>query len=578
MLYWKSYRLLGCAITLSLFTACGAPEETEPGTQDNFPQNLDSGSSSQGAFSSVGNNTQQSSSFSSVSQGAPNSDSSTLIHGTVTYERVPFSDRSYMGLNYSAAKARPARGVVVELVNGHGSVIAQTVTDYLGYYSAYVPQNSDVQVRVLAELFNDSSSHWQVKVRDNTSGKAQYRLDGSYANAGAGQQTRDLHAASGWDGYGYNQTRSAGPFAILDSVYDALTSLDAARSGLVYPSLSIYWSEKNISISGDSSRGYIGTSFYSGGEPAIYVLGAADNDSDEYDRAVVQHEFGHYIEHQIGRTESLGGSHSQNIPLDMRVAFGEAWGNAFAGMVSGDSLYRDSYGGDQSLSFGFDVEKSSFGSPGWYNESTVQALLYDFFDAANESNDSVALGLAPIMQVLTSDEYQSFSGYASIYPFVDILKKQQPGNAAGIDTLMQNAQIYGTGGFGDGETNDAGASIVLPVYHRMSVGDTVNVCSDSDFNEYNGLDIRRFVRINLPSSARYTISAVKTNGLFYSNPQIRISNQGRTFAHLKGGQNNVESDDVYLNAGDYVLEVYEQANIDGDDSNNGLVCFDVSVR
>ena len=39
---------------------------------------------------------------------------------------------------------------------------------------------------------------------------------------GANGATRDLHAASGWGGSSYTSARDAAPFAILDTVYDAM--------------------------------------------------------------------------------------------------------------------------------------------------------------------------------------------------------------------------------------------------------------------------------------------------------------------------------------------------------------------
>lgn len=572
MLYWKPHRLLMGAGLLLLLSACGGAVEDGADTLQNDGQNAPNNSSTALSSSSA------STSSDANNQGAPSEVPSTLLEGTITYDRVPFSGRSYSGLNYLAVQAKPARGVLVQVIDAQGQPLVEAITDEAGHYEVSVPADTEVQVRVMAELLNESQTHWHVQVRDNTNGDAQYGLLGSLASSGQGEQTRDLHAASGWDGNQYSATRSSAPFAILDSIFDALKALDNAQPGLVYPSLSVYWSKDNISISGDTKRGYIGTSYYSGSGPSIYVLGAQNNDSDEFDRAVIQHEFGHYVEDQLGRTESLGGSHSQNSRLDMRVAFGEAWGNAFAAMVSNDSYYRDSYGASQSMSFGFDVEQRGWGEQGWFSEATIQAILYDLFDDSNDGNDPINLGFAPIMQVLTSEEYLGFNGYASIYPFLDQLKQQQPQQATAIEALAQSYQVNGSGGFGDGETNNGGSAIVLPIYHSMNVGQTINLCSDSDYNNYNGMDIRRFVRIELPQTRNYQFSAVKTNGLFSSNPQIRISQAGRGVSWLGSGANNTETGERYLEAGQYILEIYEQANADSNDSNDGLVCFDLSVQ
>ena len=79
----------------------------------------------------------------------------------------------------------------------------------------------------------------------------------------------------------------------------------------------------------------------------IYILGDfAAGDTDEFDQSVIAHEFGHYFEDRFGRSDSIGGDHGGSATLvDLRVAFGEGWGNAFSGMVLGDPIYRDSQQG-----------------------------------------------------------------------------------------------------------------------------------------------------------------------------------------------------------------------------------------
>ena len=124
-------------------------------------------------------------------------------------------------------------------------------------------------------------------------------------------------------------------------------------------------------------------------------MGDAGNDTDEYDAHVVSHEFGHYFEDQFSRSDSIGGSHSLNARLDMRVAFGEGWGNALSGVVSG-RVYRDTFGSAQSNSFGFDLESNSFTRPGWFSEGSVQSILYDIMDSANDGADTVSAGIGPV--------------------------------------------------------------------------------------------------------------------------------------------------------------------------------------
>lgn len=561
--------LFGCT---ALIIGCGGSDNVNK-TQPNSTVVSDGGVYQENPTGEV-----ESSSSQSTSSALP-SGSSVALHGRITFDRVLFGERSYRGLDYQKTQILPARAVTVQVVDTQNRVLDETMTDGDGRYRVEVAQNVSVRLRVQAEMTSPTNSVWSVTVQDNTQGNADYVLDGSLASSGVnGSQQRDLHAASGWDGEGYGQVRAAAPFAILDSLYDGYALLDQAMPGSVLPPLYIYWSPSNIAINGNKADGHIGTSYYTSSGPSIYLLGAENNDSDEYDRAVIQHEFGHYIEHQLGRTESLGGGHSQRSRLDMRVAFGEAWGNAFAGMAATDPLYRDSFGGRQELGFTIDVEKQGFHQQGWFSEASLQAIIYDLFDATDDGADTLSLGFAPILRVLTSDEYLSFEGFASIYPFADVLKKQQPAASSAVDALLRNANIYGQGGFGTQETNDGGSPIVLPLYRNMAAGQTLNLCSDSDYQDYNGMDVRRFVRFTIPTSGTYTFTARKTSGgLQRSNPQMKIFRQGQQVASMLSGTADVESGDRYLEPGQYILELYEQANVDNSQT-SGLACFDVSIH
>src|SRR5690606_26346255 len=167
-------------------------------------------------------------------------------------------------------------------------------------------------------------------------------------NTGSADSVRDLHAPSGWGGSSYTGPRAAAPFAILDVIYDAVQLVLAAAPEVEFPPLAIHWSPANVPSFGsdgapDIDSGQIGSSFF---VPSlgIYLLGAENQDTDEYDRHVIAHEWGHYFEHSFSRSDSIGGPHTRGDHLDMRVAFGEGFGNALAAMITGDSIYRDVVG------------------------------------------------------------------------------------------------------------------------------------------------------------------------------------------------------------------------------------------
>ena len=166
------------------------------------------------------------------------------VSGQVTFDFVPAVPGQ--GLSYAGTVARPARGVTVELLQA-GAVTASTTTTPTGDYSfAGVPANTEVSLRVRAELLRVGSPSWDFRVVDNLNADALYTLAGAVFNTGEASVTRNLHAASGWGGSSYTTTRSAAPFAILDLVYDAVQLILTAAPNTAFPALQLHWSTANV--------------------------------------------------------------------------------------------------------------------------------------------------------------------------------------------------------------------------------------------------------------------------------------------------------------------------------------------
>ena len=116
---------------------------------------------------------------------------------------------------------------------------------------------------------------------------------GSLASTGnRAAQNRDLHAAHGWTGQSYGETRSAAPFAILDNIYTAIQSFAAVDPNIDFPELEVHWSTRNRSAFGNLSDGSIGSSAYhrDGDSGSIFILGQENVDTDEYDQHIIIHE------------------------------------------------------------------------------------------------------------------------------------------------------------------------------------------------------------------------------------------------------------------------------------------------
>lgn len=533
------------------------------------------------------------------------------ISGQVTYDFVPHGIGG--GLDYGQTESRPVRLATVQFIDG-GNVLASTRTDLSGNYSLFVDPDQMGFVRVRAESVELGIPSWDYRVVDNTSADAIYTLDGAVASSGTADSTRDLHAASGWTGTGYGEPRAAAPFAILDTIHEAVEFLVAADPTIALPELSIHWSTDNVAAYGsdgnpDPATGDIGTSSYLVNKPlglnGIYLLGKEDDDTDEYDRHVVLHEFGHYLEAQLGRSDNIGGPHAFGELLDMRVAFSEGWATAWAALALDDPNYRDASGPRQQFAFAFSVESGSNSAPGWYSERSILGLIYDLVDTAIDGNDVFSYPFADVWSVMTG-AIRATPAMTSVFPFLNAIKTAHPGDAVLLDQRAAADDIaWVMDDFGDGEVNDAGSADVLPIYTRATINDAngVDLCSTDEFKgattgSVNKLSSRRFIRFtpNFPGSVTITMTATSIPAGEYADPDFRVHRQGAlvgksldqpstacmdTSAPGWMESDCVESTSMPLQAQEHVLEIEEWTNTN--DSNDpkyppiGRTCFNVTV-
>ena len=357
----------------------------------------------------------------------------------------------------------------------------------------------------------------------------------------------------------------------------------AADPEVVLPPTQMRWSVNNRAVSGNREIGEIGTSSYvtQGDDRAVYVLGDAGRDTDEFDSSVVIHEWGHYFEDQVSRSDSIGGPHSLASRLDPRVALGEGFGNALSGIVQGDPLYRDSFGERDAQGFSFSLEASPQDG-GWFSEFSVQSILYDIADSNSDTGDQLSEGFAPIYGALTDPDYLADPGYLSIFTFADAMRRTSPGLTGGIDTLLQREDIAVTDAFGTGEDNDGGVDEALPIYLALPLdGTAVEFCSVPTEEGYNRIGNRQFFRLEVPSAQ--TVDFTLTNtlrpaGEARSDPDFFINRQGALVARAISGDADVETASVQLEAGTYVIDAHEFVNVDRGRSGQGRYCMNFTAQ
>lgn len=254
----------------------------------------------------------------------------------------------------------------------------------------------------------------------------------------------------------------------------------------------------------------------------------------------------------------------------MRLAFSEGYSNAFAAMVLADPLYRDSFGSQQGSDSHFSLETSNWPARGWFIETSVQAIVWDLYDTADETGDTASIGFAPIWSVMRA-ELTNGAPLTSIFPFIVGLKSRPGVPAAAVDALVEAQEMEGPAmdPYATTETNDGGSADTLPVYADLALnGPAVRVCGDAAIGTFNRLGNRRFLRFSLSGTRTVTIRVTyvalpgdPVNPV--PDPDLVIFRSG----FLDSSNFIAPNEEVYrgsLGPGDYVLEVYEYSHIEPD--------------
>lgn len=482
------------------------------------------------------------------------------LSGVVRFARVPFTSGPFR-LDYANPVLQPARGVIVRVRNANTQVIeALGETDANGAYSVQVPADTGVIVQAVAQMQRTTgTATWDVRVQNVTGNSTvPYFHSAAAVNSGSGV-TRDVDIPVGIGANGVaTGTRASGPFAILDTIYLSIQTVLSVQPDARLPPLVVDWGTQTT-----------GTFFSPGPPQRIALMADLTEDTDEFDRHTIAHEFGHYIENNFSRKDSIGGSHGLGDRLDPRVAFGEGWGYAFAAIVLGDPLVLDSFvDNGQQFAGGFNVETNppggATGAGCWCSEPTVWALLWDLYDNTADANDTIALGFQPLWDVLTGS-HSTTRAFASIFSYIEALKAARPQDAAAIDALVaaQNIDSATIDAFATTETH-APLPDLLPVYATITKGTPVTVRSVDDFGHYNKLGNRRFLRFVAPASETITITLTTSNpNTGSADPDFLIWSEGELVGAAAGppnGQRNeVASGPVTLGT-EYILDVYDCAN------------------
>lgn len=306
----------------------------------------------------------------------------------------------------------PIRYAEVHVLDGSGNQIQQTETDGSGNISLVIPRTAgSYTLRVNSRADN---SNYKASVLNNPYDQVYYSLDTPFTLDG----TQSSLAVTITPAPNTNSSNLlGGAFNILDQILEANIFLrteanktcpaGCTNTFTVAPKIPIYWA-KGISPGtyyGDASTPI---SFFTNVQignvyRGLYILGGINGDvctdTDHFDRSVIIHEYGHFLEASFGKSASPGGSHNGNKVIDPRLAWSEGWADFFQAAALGRTFYRDTYAnvgcgiGNFGLSFSdFQMEtqpSSGFqDSPGTnegiFREIAISRTLYDVMTGASQ--------------------------------------------------------------------------------------------------------------------------------------------------------------------------------------------------
>jgi len=250
--------------------------------------------------------------------------------------------------------------------------------------------------------------------------------------------------------------------------------------------------------------------------------------------------------------------------LDMRLAFGEGFGNAWSAIATDDPIYYDTSGQHQGLGWAMNIENEQPNNPGWYSESSIQRILYDLYDSNDDGADRLSLGFTPIYDVLVGAQKRT-PAFTSIFSFITGLYAQRPNDKSAINSILNSENIH--------EVQDAYGTGHHQLYLDMNVQTGANVCTSTRYGISNKVDTHKYLLFTLPNAGRYLVRLTQTNGrgadpdfgLYLSSPSFKLIGKAEE-VNLRYQEGTYQ-----LQAGNYILDVSDYNDL-------REACFNATVE
>ncbi|MBP9892560.1 MAG: hypothetical protein KBG84_11715 [Planctomycetes bacterium] len=499
------------------------------------------------------------------------------ISGKVTFERYT---ATAFGLAATPV-TQNAAFVLVEFVQHEtlNTLVATSVNaDANGDYTATFSTDRDFFVRARALLSAGSLACRVLHTQMNT--PVVHAVSSGVTNRASGSQVVNLNADLALPHL------RGGAFAALDTAR-ALAEAAAYGGSPTLGPLDLYWAAGNLGTSfmrdlaslpvAINQTRFVNTGAL--GQPGIEISGGrwdnvANSDHDEFDSAVIAHEFVHFLMRTQSRDNNWGGAHNGEA-FTPNAAYGEGLPTGLGNALLGVKDYVDTTGlpsGTTSAIFTFDCENPSFvagvpsvvsGVTGYQSEFAVAAVAWDLIDGsaggpASSDGDPVAITRAGFL--------------ASFYA---LRTRNGTFNIAYLATLLQ--QLIDDAQLSSGNANTlvgphnaafppTGADNWPPV---ITAPGTVNAGLDASTgpgstpaNVEIGANANACYRLTLAAPQSVTFNLNATTGTYNAN-QHRVDFYIYDLANaLVGGSTGaVASKSVTLNlpAGDFLIRVHHAA-------------------
>jgi hypothetical protein len=458
------------------------------------------------------------------------------VSGTALYQKFDVTDS---GLDLNHAVMFPIRNARVEVVDPSSqAVVSVSETDDRGQFKLAVPPIQNLTVRVLSRIRS-----FALQVADNTNQGFLYTalatgVDGSSSSSGL---------------LLVDTSRISGAFNILEVVQRANETVKSADPTLPPIPVTIYWSTKNTNRSGNPALGLIGTSEFNVSNGTAYILGDRNVDSDEYDDAVIAHEYAHMLAAKYSRDDSPGGPHSLGDMLDPRVSWSEGWANFFSSVVRSDPFWRDSMGPNGSQVLKYDLGDSTAAGdphPGYWSEASVDTLLWALYkglDAHNVQYPFPAIWAA--FAALKNDRF------VYVPYFLDNFISNNPAATADVVGVAQSRSIFYQPGAVPSVTNP----FPMPVNVGLMIGpDTIDslttkrtdLIMSSHFYTFTTTGGATTIRMDITNPGPGNNAAANDLDIFLYNANGQVIDKSDS-----GGNGQPERMADRLGAGAYVVEV-----------------------